>query len=79
MSKINITLPDDSVKSVPVGISAIEIASQIGPRLASAVLVAMIDDNLKDLDTQLKKDLDIQKAIDILHDPIVFENIFLPQ
>ena len=56
MSKINITLPDDSVKSVPVGISAIEIASQIGPRLASAVLVAMIDDNLKDLDTQLKKD-----------------------
>jgi len=26
-----------------------------------------------------KKDLDIQKAIDILHDPIVFENIFLPQ
>ena len=56
MSNINITLPDDSVKSVPVGISAIEIASQIGPRLASAVLVAMIDDNLKDLDTQLKKD-----------------------
>ena len=26
-----------------------------------------------------KKDLDIQKAMNILHDPIVFENIFLPQ
>ncbi len=26
-----------------------------------------------------RKDLDIQKAIDILHDPVAFDNIFLPQ
>ena len=26
-----------------------------------------------------RKDLDIQKAMNILHDPIAFDNIFLPQ
>jgi hypothetical protein len=26
-----------------------------------------------------KKDTDIQKAMNILHDPVVYENIFLPQ
>ena len=26
-----------------------------------------------------RKDLDIQKAMNILHDPVAFDNIFLPQ
>ena len=26
-----------------------------------------------------RKDMDIKKAMDILHDPVVFDNIFIPQ
>ena len=60
MKKINITLPDNSIKSVDAGTTAIDLASQIGTGLARAVLVVGVDDTLKDLDTKLDADCRIK-------------------
>ena len=47
MKNINITLPDNSVKTFPEGITAQEVANSIGPGLARAVVVVKIDGVLK--------------------------------
>ena len=47
MNNINITLPDNSVKTFPEGITAQEVASSIGSGLARAVVVAKSDGLLK--------------------------------
>ena len=39
---IHVKLPDGSVKDVPKGTTALEIAKSISPRLADAALVAKI-------------------------------------
>jgi threonyl-tRNA synthetase len=56
MENIHITLPDGSVREVPRGTSAAQIAGQIGPRLASAALVARAGDTLVDLSKPLEED-----------------------
>ena len=56
MSEIQIKLPDNSLKNVPVGTTPQEIAEQIGPGLARAVLVAKINGVLKDLNTPIIED-----------------------
>jgi threonyl-tRNA synthetase len=53
---IHVTLPDGSVKDVPSGITALDIAKSIGPRLADAALVAEADGSLIDLNKPLEKD-----------------------
>src|SRR3974377_1391606 len=42
MDQIHITLPDGSVKEVPRGPRAVEVAKSISPRLADAALVAKV-------------------------------------
>jgi len=42
MDQIHITLPDGSVKEYPKGITPVEIAKSISPRLADAALVAKV-------------------------------------
>jgi len=42
MDQIRITLPDGSVKEVPKGTTAVEVANSISPRLADAALVAKV-------------------------------------
>ena len=60
MSKIKIKLPDNSIRNVPIGTTAQDIAEQIGPGLARAVLVAKIDGVLKDLNTPIIEDCSIE-------------------
>jgi threonyl-tRNA synthetase len=42
---IHIKLPDGSVKDVPKGTTALDVAKSISPRLADAALVAQISSN----------------------------------
>ena len=68
---IHVKLPDGSVKDVPKGTTALEIARSISPRLADAALVAQISSNgdqtgedarstLIDLTKPLEKDTDLR-------------------
>ena len=60
MNNINITLPDNSVKTFPEGITAQEVANSIGSGLARAVVVAKIDGVLKDLNYKIFKDSSLE-------------------
>ena len=60
MKEIKITLPDNSVRIVPLGTTSQEIAEQIGPSLARATLAAKIDGELKDLSIPILKDCSIE-------------------
>ena len=57
---IHIKLPDGSVKQVPRGTTALEIARQISPRLAEAALVARSNGSLIDLARPLEKDAELR-------------------
>jgi threonyl-tRNA synthetase len=48
--QIKVTLPDGSVRSVPAGATARDIAESIGPRLARAAVAARVDGEIRDLD-----------------------------
>ena len=54
METIQITLPDGSMRDVPSGTTAAQIAAQIGPRLAKDALVARADGELVDLSRPLE-------------------------
>tara|TARA_Y100000748_G_scaffold186581_1_gene156204 strand:+ start:716 stop:2686 length:1971 start_codon:yes stop_codon:yes gene_type:complete len=60
MENIKITLPDSSVKIVPFGSTAQDVANLIGPALARAVVVARINGDLKDLNTPINGDSTLQ-------------------
>lgn len=53
---IRITLPDGSIKEYDQPVSALQVATEISPRLAEAALCAEIDGNLYDLGQILDKD-----------------------
>jgi threonyl-tRNA synthetase len=57
---IHVKLPDGSVKEVPQGTTALEIAKSISPRLADAALVAKADGCLIDLSKPLEADTDLR-------------------
>ncbi len=42
MSEIKVQLPDGSIKQVPQGTTALDIAKSISPRLADAALAAKL-------------------------------------
>src|ERR1700739_425368 len=60
VASIKIKLPDGSVKDVPKGTTALDIAKSISPRLADAALVAKTNGDLIDLTKPLEKDTDLQ-------------------
>ena len=60
MSEINITLPDRSIKKVPAGSTPQDVANDIGPGLARAVVVAKIDGELTDLNVSIDQDCSIE-------------------
>lgn len=70
MEQIRVTLPDGSVKEVPKGTTAAEIARGISARLADAALVARIaemndgDDDLVDLRRPLDHDVKLKLLTD---------------
>ena len=57
---IQVKLPDGSVKEVPKGTTALEIAKSISPRLADAALAAKTNGDLIDLARPLEKDTDLR-------------------
>src|ERR1700674_1667990 len=61
---IHIKLPDGSVKEVPAGTTALDIAKSISPRLADAAFAAKTNGNLIDLARPLEKDTDLRILTD---------------
>src|SRR5580700_9558570 len=57
---IHVKLPDGSVKDVPKGTTALDIAKSISPRLADAALAAKTNGDLIDLARPLEKDTDLR-------------------
>jgi threonyl-tRNA synthetase len=57
---IRVKLPDGSVKEVPKGTTALDIAKSISSRLADAALAAKTNGNLIDLTRPLEKDTDLR-------------------
>ncbi len=68
---IHVKLPDGSVKEVPKGTTALDIAKSIGQRLADAALVAKTNGDLIDLAKPLEKDTDLRLLTD--RDPEALE------
>jgi len=60
MGIVQITFPDGTVKEFPQGITALEVAKSIGPRLASDALAAKLDGCLVDLTTPIERSSPIQ-------------------
>src|SRR5437588_5542749 len=61
---IRVKLPDGSVKEVPKGSTALDVARSISPRLADAALVAKSNGDLIDLTRPLEKDTDLRILTD---------------
>src|SRR3984957_17581485 len=57
---IHVKLPDGSVKEVPKGTTALEVAKSISPRLADAAMVAKADGTLIDLFKPLENDTELR-------------------
>src|SRR3979490_2079766 len=68
---IRVKLPDGSVKEVPKGTTALEVAKSISPRLADAALVAKTNGDLIDLTRPLEKDTELRLLTD--RDPEALE------
>jgi threonyl-tRNA synthetase len=60
MSNIEITLPDGSKQSVAAGVTPLDIAKSISPRLADAAIVARVNGDLYDLTRPLEKDASLE-------------------
>ncbi|MGI8988748.1 MAG: threonine--tRNA ligase [Bryobacteraceae bacterium] len=59
-SSIQITLPDGSVQSVPLGATAFDIAKSISPRLADAAIAAKVNSEPYDLNRAIETDAAVQ-------------------
>lgn len=60
MSNVKITFPDGAAREFPHGVTALEVAKSIGPRLASDALVAKVDGRLVDLTHRVESDAPVQ-------------------
>jgi threonyl-tRNA synthetase len=68
---IHIKLPDGSIKEVPQGATALDVAKSISPRLADAALAAKTNGDLIDLTRPLERDTDLRILTD--RDPEALE------
>src|ERR1051325_7436790 len=60
MSNIQVTLPDGSVRSVPMGAHALDVARSISPRLADDAIVARVNGDLWDMKRPFEADAKLQ-------------------
>jgi len=60
MPNVQLTFPDGATKEFPQGVTALEVAKSIGPRLASEALVAKVDSRLIDLQSPIEASGPIQ-------------------
>mgnify|MGYP001473298163 CR=1 FL=1 len=58
--RIRITLPDGKELEMPRGATPLEIAEQVGPRLAKAALVAKVDGRIVDLTRPIEHDASVE-------------------
>lgn len=56
MSAVRVTLPDGSVREVPLGTTGLELAKQIGPGLAKAALAIRVNGQIRDLGRPIDAD-----------------------
>ncbi len=64
MSELSITLPDGSVRTLPVGSTGTDLAAAIGPGLAKAALVIEVDGEVVDLNANLAEDAKVRILTD---------------
>ena len=57
---VAVTLPDGSVKSYPGAITALDVATDIGPGLAKAAMLARVDGVEWDLNRPIEKDAKLE-------------------
>lgn len=55
-SEITLTMPDGDKRTLPKGITGLEVAASIGPRLAKAAVACRLNDRLLDLTAPLLED-----------------------
>jgi len=60
MPNIQLTFPDGTTKEFPHGVTALEVAKSIGPRLAAEALAARVNGRLVDLSSRLEESAPIQ-------------------
>lgn len=60
MSRVQITFPDGTSKEFPQGVTALEVAKSVGPRLAADALAAKVDGRLVDLSFPIEANAPIQ-------------------
>ena len=60
MSKVTVTLPDGSTRSIPPGTTVLDIAEKISSRLAKEALAAFVNDRMVDLSHALEADAKVQ-------------------
>ncbi|MGH6616796.1 threonine--tRNA ligase [Sphingomonas sp.] len=56
---LSITLPDGSVRAVPLGTTPADIAAAIGPGLAKAAIAARVDGELRDITRPFERDANL--------------------
>ena len=56
---MNITLPDKSVKELPIGSTGLDLAESIGPGLAKAAIAVVVNGIQKDLSDPIKEDSEV--------------------
>ncbi len=56
MVAVRLTFPDGTVREYPDGVTGLEVARDIGPRLAAAAVAARLDDELYDLTRPIDRD-----------------------
>jgi len=64
MSQIEIGLPDGRTLAMPSGATPLDVAAEIGPRLARAALAGRVDGTLVDLRTPLASGASVEIVID---------------
>ncbi len=57
---VRVSLPDGSAREFPAGVTVLEVAEDIGPRLARDTVAGLVDERLVDLRTPLTTDVDLK-------------------
>ena len=81
---MKITLPDESIKELPKGVTGLDVAESIGPGLAKSAIAVSIDGIQKDLSDTINSDcslsvitLDSEEGLEIMRHTIAAQVLAL--
>ena len=81
---MKITLPDESIKELPKGVTGLDVAESIGPGLAKSAIAVSIDGIQKDLSDPINSDcslsvitLDSEEGLEIMRHTIAAQVLAL--